>query len=390
MNLGTLTSKRMRAMASRRLRAFQALVLLITACAFALGSAQNKPTPPGQAASGPGGSDYPHAAVIKNCCGEGDTEYWLFEPAEPAPQRAPLVLFLHGFGGMYPGAYGAWIEHLVRKGNVVVYPRYQATIFTPSETFTGNTITAVKDAIKTLESPGHVPPDLEKFGIIGHSAGGGLAANLAALADTQGLPHPRALMLLEPGDGSASSRMIRGYFHSYLVDVKTIPSDILMLIISGEEVDLYDRLGSEYSPAVAVDRKIWEETTQIPPQNKDFIIVPSDAHGETRLIGGHFSPCAPDDRYYGGPTDLLPPAIREAVRRRLLEAMAERGTDFSRLLTVDALDYYCYWKLFDALTDAAFWGRNRQYALGNTPQQRYMGQWSDGTPVKELTVSDAP
>ena len=52
----------------------------------------------------------------------------------------------------------------------------------------------------------------------------------------------------------------------------------------------------------------------------------------------------------------------------------------------DALDFYGFWKLFDALTDAAFHGRNREYALGNTPQQRYMGAWSDGRPVTELVV----
>ena len=43
-----------------------------------------------------------------------------------------------------------------------------------------------------------------------------------------------------------------------------------------------------------------------------------------------------------------------------------------------------------ALTDAAFHGRNREYALGNTPQQRYMGAWSDGRPVRELIVLDRP
>ena len=59
-------------------------------------------------------------------------------------------------------------------------------------------------------------------------------------------------------------------------------------------------------------------------------------------------------------------------------------------LGVDALDFYGLWKLFDALCDAAFSGRNRQYALGNTPQQRFMGKWSDGTPVKELNVTDKP
>ena len=40
--------------------------------------------------------------------------------------------------------------------------------------------------------------------------------------------------------------------------------------------------------------------------------------------------------------------------------------------------------------DAAFNGKNREYALGNTPQQRFMGLWSDGVPVKELKVTDKP
>jgi hypothetical protein len=57
---------------------------------------------------------------------------------------------------------------------------------------------------------------------------------------------------------------------------------------------------------------------------------------------------------------------------------------------VDAIDWYGYWKLFDALCDAAFRGKNRKVALGNTPEQRYMGKWSDGTPVKELVVVADP
>ena len=41
-------------------------------------------------------------------------------------------------------------------------------------------------------------------------------------------------------------------------------------------------------------------------------------------------------------------------------------------------------------TDAAFHGRNRKYALGDTAEQRFMGKWSDGTPVKELVVTKEP
>jgi hypothetical protein len=38
----------------------------------------------------------------------------------------------------------------------------------------------------------------------------------------------------------------------------------------------------------------------------------------------------------------------------------------------------------------SFFGKNREYALGNTPQQRFMGFWSDGVAVKELIVTDKP
>jgi len=54
------------------------------------------------------------------------------------------------------------------------------------------------------------------------------------------------------------------------------------------------------------------------------------------------------------------------------------------------MDYYGLWKLFDAHCDASFFGKNREYALGNTPQHRFMGLWGDGVAVKELIVTDKP
>jgi hypothetical protein len=76
------------------------------------------------------------------------------------------------------------------------------------------------------------------------------------------------------------------------------------------------------------------------------------------------------------------------------ERQAENGdepdytTETAR--AIDALDFYGTWKLFGGLSDAAFHGTNREYALGNTPPQRFMGKWSDGTTVKELQVTVAP
>jgi hypothetical protein len=57
---------------------------------------------------------------------------------------------------------------------------------------------------------------------------------------------------------------------------------------------------------------------------------------------------------------------------------------------VNGLDYYGTWKLFDGLYEAAFYGKNKEYALGNSSQQRFMGLWSDGKPVKELIILDTP
>lgn len=56
---------------------------------------------------------------------------------------------------------------------------------------------------------------------------------------------------------------------------------------------------------------------------------------------------------------------------------------------VDAADRYGIWKLSEALFACAFEGTWCDHALGNTPEQRFMGTWSDGVAVAQLTVVDA-
>src|SRR4026209_2377001 len=145
-------------------------------------------TPPSQPSNGPGGKQYVHAAVSKNRYGKGGQEYWIYEPDSPKPRTAPVIVFLHGWGGMNPLYYGAWLDHLVKRGNIVIYPRYQATLLTGINEFTPNTLQAVKDAVDRLRTePGHVSADFSKFATVGHSLGGVLAANVAALASESGL-----------------------------------------------------------------------------------------------------------------------------------------------------------------------------------------------------------
>ena len=345
--------------------------LLLVFSSLTIVSSQS-PTPPLQPQTGPGGKQYVHTGVIKNRYGKGGEEYWIFEPDAPKPSIAPVIVFLHGWGGMNPLYYGAWIDHLVKRGNIVIYPRYQANLLTSIRDFTPNTLTAIKDAIRRLQTEqSHVRPDLNRFATVGHSVGGLLAASVAALADDSRLPHVRAVMSVEPG-------ITESPINIPLADLKKIPADTLLLSVAGDQ----DALVRDTDA-----KRIYYESTRVPVDNKDFIMMVSDTHGTPSLLASHRAPTALDKSYDSGEGLSGAPAgsgdpIGDApqVSRRVRP----------ETMMINALDYYGTWKLFDALCDAAFNGKNREYALGNTPQQRFMGLWSDGVPVKELKVTDKP
>lgn len=348
------------------------LTLVLSSLTIVFSQNSQSATPPSQPPTGPGGKQYIHAGVVKNRYGKGGEEYWLFEPDSPKPRTAPVIVFLHGWGGMNPLYYGAWIEHLVKRGNIVIYPRYQANLLTPMRDFTPNTLTAVKNAISRLESEqGHVRPDLNKFATVGHSAGGLLAASVAALADESRLPRVRAVMSVEPGITEAPVSIP-------LADLKKIPADTLLLALAGDQDGMVRDTDA---------KRIYYESTRIPADNKDFIMLVSDTHGTPGLLASHRAPTALDKSYDSGEGvtgassgSADPIGDAPQIQRRIRPDT----------MMVNALDYYGIWKLFDALCDAAFNNKNREYALGNTPQQRFMGVWSDGVPVKELKVTDKP
>ena len=294
------------------------------------------PTPPEQPPDGPGGSNYSHGGIRQTRVGLGARGFWVFEPTDPTPTVAPLIVFNHGWSAIFPFFYKAWIEHIVRRGNIVVYPQYQLGFVIGTRHATQNAMYAVKKAISLLQGESYVTPDLDKFAIVGHSLGGGITAEMAALAQQEGLPCPKAVMPVQP--------FVR--FDTMMKDFQGIPATTVLLVVVGED----DTVVGNYS-----GKLIFSTSTQVPFDRKDFIIQRTDRYGDPPLVADHVAPvCIP-----GGSS-------------------------------VDAMDYYSTWKLFDALTDYAFYGINQDYCLGNTPEQRFMGYWSDGTPVKELIVTDSP
>ncbi|MFO7678116.1 MAG: alpha/beta hydrolase, partial [Thermoplasmatota archaeon] len=184
----------------------------------------NGPLPPDQPSTGPGGSNYSHFGVRKSRYGFGGQRFWIFEPFGPKPESAPVIVFLHGFTAINPFIYREWIYHLVQRGNIVIYPRYQQWILRGSADYHPNAVNAVKQAITILQDGGHVQPELEKFAITGHSLGGGLTVSLAAVAEQQGLPIPKAIMPVQPF-----------LYRIDEVNLSDICSETLMLVVVGED-----------------------------------------------------------------------------------------------------------------------------------------------------------
>ncbi len=361
-------------------------------------TAKTPATQPDQPVTGPGGSEYKNASVSQHSYSSGDLEYWLFEPRDPQPKSAPVVIFNHGWGAMTPGVYQAWIDHIVKRGNIVIYPRYQASLKTPTRNFLTNAVAATKQALDKLQNePGHTKPMLDKVAVVGHSAGGQTAANMAAVAADSGLPPLKAIMCVQPGKSWNLAHRIG----IPILDLSRVPADTLLVTVVGDKDTIVKDIDA---------KRIFTETINVPKKNKAYVILVSDNHGNPPLTANHFAPCAPcaplprsqsdrsqnsdpdplsspdDEPSHTGPIRAL---IRERLRQRLAAQTNSHG-ESEAVRGLNALDFYGTWKLFDALCDAAFYDRNRQYALGDTPQQRYMGKWSDGVPVKELIVKDNP
>ncbi len=293
---------------------------------------------------------YPHKSVRRIEMGEGPRSYWLFEPADPAPESAPVIVFTHGWFAVNPGVYGAWIEHLVRKGRIVIAPRYQRDWATPPAYFLPNALIAVRDALDVLAtSPAHVRPDRARFALMGHSAGGNLAAQMACVAAEADLPDPKAVVAVCPGEVFASRKP----------DLANMPATTLLVVIAGQK-DLV--VGDQRA------REIFAGTTAVPLDRKKFILYRTDARGTPHFRADHFAPTGGHSRFDTG--DGLLPAAQMA--------QAE----------VNAFDTAGFWRIADLTFEAAFAGKTLDEATDKGDAFRHLGYWSDGRPVLAPIVGD--
>ncbi len=111
---------------------------LLTLAIFALGSAAPAAaqTQPAQPAFGPGGRDYGHGEVHVSRGGFGNDAWYVFEPVQPTPAKAPVAVVMHGYLEFSSyDTFHEFIRHTVRKGSIVIYPRWQTGITVPCPRF---------------------------------------------------------------------------------------------------------------------------------------------------------------------------------------------------------------------------------------------------------------
>jgi acetyl esterase/lipase len=305
----------------------------------------NQPTQP---LSGPGGSEYNHGGVTQFDYGTNGSggDFWLYEPNSPTPDSANVVVFIHGLAETNPKLYGAFIKHLVRKGNIVIYPRYQTDLSSDNSTFNDSCARGILRALDTIQQAGHVQGKLENFFILGHSVGGILTANMTMLYQQYGLPKPLAAFSMQPGAASFLSPDYAGF-----------PSDVPYLILVSEN-DLIVNTSPGYT--------LYNQTINTPTSHKNLVHTYGDNYGSAAITATHFDPLSGDDDFDNGETNIF---------------ILASGSG-----PVDAFEYYASWKLQDALMDCALFNQNCEYAFGDTPEQHGMGNWSDGTPVRILEI----
>ena len=105
---------------------------------------------------------------------------------------------MHGLdqSELYPGNHLPWIEHLVRTGNDVIYPRY--------ESGPGGPPALLHSAMATVAAMVRLGAPRVPVVIVGYSRGGRLAVELAAVSG--GSAAPAGVMSVFPSKLNPRSR----------------------------------------------------------------------------------------------------------------------------------------------------------------------------------------
>ena len=274
--------------------------------------------------------------------------YWLFTPKNPQPDTAQVLVFLHGYGGYNRMIYGKWLKHLVKQGNIVIYPRYQKNLRVPRpDKFSINVAKAIQDAKKELESRKDIVALWEDLTFVGHSYGGVISSDLAVNFVKYDIPQPKAIMLVSPG----TAYLKKGRLESY----EGIPKETKVLItVSNDDKTTRDEFG------------ILVYETAVNTTNRVLYRQFADAYSPAPITAGHNESYSVDLDFDTG--------FRNYTAKRALRISQE-----------NALDYNGYWRLFDALIACQREGKDCDLAFGKKDFD--LGEKENGEKLSVFEVS---
>lgn len=262
--------------------------------------------------------------------GNGPDRSYAFFPADQNAEKLPLVIFLHGWMGTNPKNFGALIDHLVRRGSVVVYPVYQTDGNTAPQIITDTAAKSISQIIQLLEKEKPNLIDQQKTMYYGFSMGASMSINFATNPNKYGVPLPKGMVLAAPGDAKhvAHKELAVSIVNE---SISKVPLNIPIALLSGQE---------DKTIGVPTALTYWNEICHQPRQ-KILITWPPGKSNDESISSGHGAPGAPDDRY-DFPNIYEPTPIDTLAR---LESFPESKS-------INNLDFYGQWKIVTGFLDA--------------------------------------
>ena len=263
----------------------------------------------------------------------------------------PLAIILHGFANPFFESYVDWVEELSSRGMAVAFIQYPSDVMPPGyDTYTLHeeagmsnhpyhipravAIDAALDFMSTI-IPSNVNSDHLLIG--GHSLGAGYALLALDWALGNGLGSESLFVDLE----APYARPVQDHLQ---INLDGIPDEFIAhVVISEDDMSVSDCFGVYHQSLLGEDAL--------------FIEVPSDRYGFPRLVASHYL---------------------QATETH--DTLADWG--FYRRVASQA-DWLVARNIGDEMMAS-----NAESLLVDSEELRYMGEWSDGTPVKELNTWD--
>ncbi len=240
------------------------------------------------------------------------TGYWTFLPDVEQEKTKKVIVFIHGYGGYNPLIYGAWIKHLTKQGHIVIYPRYQKTLYIPkTEKFVKNAVKGLQNAITELESLGFKKELWQTLDYVVHSYGGVISSNMAINYEEYEIPSAKNMLLCAPGSGPFKGGRLDSY--------EGLKEDINLLIVVNKN-DL--TVGDSFAKLVY--------NTAKQTKNRAYLMQEPSKTKEYKISAGHNECYCLDEDFDCG--------IRNYTSKKAL-----------RIAETNTLDVDGYWKLFDLL-----------------------------------------